>query len=66
MNWVVSLKEVSVQESQYKKPTKNLNFGTIDQSAAQPVKSWGEFLAENFTCLDLTLSDVRWHYLKLR
>ena len=61
MNWVVSLKEVSVQESQYKKPAKNLNFGTIDQSAASiwfdsQSKAGVSFFAGNVSCLDLTVS----------
>ena len=46
-----------------KKPTKNLNFGTIDQSAAsiqlrsqsKQSKVEDEFLAGNFSCLDLTV-----------
>ena len=49
-----------VQESQFKKPAKNLNFGIIDQSAALVIRfdSGGDFSVGNFSCLDLPVNVV--------
>ena len=57
---------LKVQESQFKNPAKSLNFGTIDHSAfsiqlrtqSKQSKAEDEFLAGNFSCLDLTVKDT--------
>ena len=59
-----------LQESKFKKPAKNLNFGIINQSAAliqvrsQSKQSYAEdrFSAGNFSRLDLPVQKLSWSF----
>ena len=56
-----SIKVLLLQQSEFKKPSKNLNVGTVDQSAAliklQSQSKLGEsFQRKNTSCLDLPVN----------